>query len=479
MANLSLAELCTTSFYAWETRGRGWHLCDYPVDLEPPYRPFFLLGNESDQSPTLIDDGFRPSLFSSLVTGAKALFAGNRKALPPHIPFKEQAPFPALVDVPRTVFTLRVPEDFRAQVDVMQRLLLALAEGPQPISYELIGFDYKVSVQLTCAADDRTRIEALVQSFIPESSILEADDLLTTTWQANNAQVIADFGLANEFFLPLQVANALGIDPYIPLVAALAEARGNEVLCVQVLYTRLINPWEGAIRDALTDGAGEPLFVDAPEFIALAKEKTETPLHAVVLRVAASAKTMERAQALARSTASFFRQFGRPGGNELIPLENDQYPRELHEVALLRRLSFRTGVILSAVELVGLAHIPDASVQHEALLRDHKRSKAAPSIACEQPFILGENIHRGERTLVGIPTEARLAHTHVIGASGTGKSTLLLNCIIQDIAHGHGIALLDPHGDLVDEVLARIPKERWNIPSASMCFQHKARSRRI
>jgi DNA helicase HerA-like ATPase len=49
---------------------------------------------------------------------------------------------------------------------------------------------------------------------------------------------------------------------------------------------------------------------------------------------------------------------------------------------------------------------------------------------------------------------------HVIGASGTGKSTLLLNLILQDIENGDGVGLLDPHGDLIDEVMARIPDNR-------------------
>ncbi|WP_077731426.1 type IV secretion system DNA-binding domain-containing protein [Methylocaldum sp. 14B] len=51
-------------------------------------------------------------------------------------------------------------------------------------------------------------------------------------------------------------------------------------------------------------------------------------------------------------------------------------------------------------------------------------------------------------------------HTYVIGATGSGKSTLLYNMIIQDIAHGHGVCLIDPHGDLYREVLDAIPAHR-------------------
>ena len=57
-------------------------------------------------------------------------------------------------------------------------------------------------------------------------------------------------------------------------------------------------------------------------------------------------------------------------------------------------------------------------------------------------------------------TEQRVRHMHLIGASGSGKSTLLLNMIMQDIENGDGLAVLDPHGDLIDQVVSRIPEER-------------------
>jgi len=48
-------------------------------------------------------------------------------------------------------------------------------------------------------------------------------------------------------------------------------------------------------------------------------------------------------------------------------------------------------------------------------------------------------------------------HTYVIGKTGSGKTTLLRNMIIQHIALGHGVGLIDPHGDLAEELLNHIP----------------------
>lgn len=67
---------------------------------------------------------------------------------------------------------------------------------------------------------------------------------------------------------------------------------------------------------------------------------------------------------------------------------------------------------------------------------------------------------RNERRTFGIKRADRRAHLYVIGKTGTGKSTLLETLIRQDVAHGEGLALLDPHGDLAEKVLAGIPEER-------------------
>lgn len=61
---------------------------------------------------------------------------------------------------------------------------------------------------------------------------------------------------------------------------------------------------------------------------------------------------------------------------------------------------------------------------------------------------------------VRLPWEDRLRHTYVVGQTGTGKSTLLLRQILADIHAGHGVGLLDPHGDLLADVLERIPAHR-------------------
>jgi uncharacterized protein DUF87 len=63
---------------------------------------------------------------------------------------------------------------------------------------------------------------------------------------------------------------------------------------------------------------------------------------------------------------------------------------------------------------------------------------------------------------VMLDAEERRRHLYVVGQTGTGKSTVLLNLIRQDLLAGEGIALLDPHGDLAESVLSHIPRARTN-----------------
>lgn len=79
----------------------------------------------------------------------------------------------------------------------------------------------------------------------------------------------------------------------------------------------------------------------------------------------------------------------------------------------------------------------------------------------DQPIYIGQrDTWGGEPALFGLHAEDRRHHLYAIGKTGTGKTTLLRNLIIQHIAAGHGVGLIDPHGDLADELLDHIPPWR-------------------
>src|SRR5271166_2986957 len=104
-----------------------------------------------------------------------------------------------------------------------------------------------------------------------------------------------------------------------------------------------------------------------------------------------------------------------------------------------------------------------AELEAERLARTRKPAPPAPRDPTR--LILGLD---PESRPVSISVRARLEHTHVIGASGGGKSKFLEHCILQDIAMGHGVCVVDPHGNhphsLYRSTLAWLAGRRINRP---------------
>ncbi len=73
---------------------------------------------------------------------------------------------------------------------------------------------------------------------------------------------------------------------------------------------------------------------------------------------------------------------------------------------------------------------------------------------------IGETTYRDKHTLFGIKRKDRRQHMYLLGKSGTGKSVLMFNMIIQNIINGDGVCVVDPHGELVEGVLSAIPPHR-------------------
>ena len=67
---------------------------------------------------------------------------------------------------------------------------------------------------------------------------------------------------------------------------------------------------------------------------------------------------------------------------------------------------------------------------------------------------------RSSNNTFGIKRKDRRQHMYILGKSGTGKSVLLSNLIVQNIQNGEGVCVVDPHGDLVEDIMTYIPKER-------------------
>jgi len=453
----TVESLLSEQFYNWERCGRGWQVWPHRVPLEPPFVPFPEHGLPP---PTRIDDGRRPTLLSSLVARLSRKFLTCPSPAVPEIEERPAAP----LDFPREIPTeLRVtlPMNFDAPASVIEHFMHSVSLCHRPLSFELFGLPDRVTVQFTADPDDLPLFRKQFTANFPDLLLNENRPTLASAWTENSGEAaICEFALGREFMLPL--ANCKH-DPFIAIAAALGDLTRGELGLFQVIFQPVIHPWADSIVRAVTDPEGRPFFRNSGALVRGAQDKAASTLYGTVLRVATRAADFDRAWAIARDLASSLRVLAKADGNELIPLHNHDYPFEEHEDDVLLRRTHRSGMILTTEELVGLVHIPSSEVRFPKSIREFSKTKAVPEgLQTQSGFLIGLNNHAGRTVPVRLSPDHRVRHTHIIGATGTGKSTLLFNLTRQDIEAGEGIAVLDPHGDLIDRILGVIPEERAN-----------------
>ncbi len=451
-----LDEQLTEQFHRWEQRGRGWHVFGEPVSPEPPFRPFE--GHYQPPAPP-IDDGVKPTFLSSLV---QKLSSKLSTAPPPVLveqePEKEPEPTP-LIRESLVELQASLPDKLDISKEAFDQFLLNLSLCREPIAFELLGSHKKVAAQFVAGESDAPLLRRQLQAYFPEAVFVPREGGLDEAWEVSQGDeaLAVEFGLKREFMLPLASGK---LDPFIGIVGALSELEPTELGLFQVLFQPVQHPWADSIVNSVSHADGKPFFVDSPELADAAETKVARPLYAAVVRILVRAKTFDRVVQLARDLAGSLRVFAHPNGNELIPLKNDGYSPENHIDDVLRRQTRRTGMLLNSDELNGFVHLPSTAVRTPVFQRQTRKTKAAPPIVRQHGLFFGTNDHAGETVEVRLSAEQRTRHTHIIGTSGTGKSTLLFNLIRQDIENGEGVAVLDPHGDLINRILGVIPRSR-------------------
>lgn len=192
------------------------------------------------------------------------------------------------------------------------------------------------------------------------------------------------------------------------------------------------------------------------------KEKMESPILATNIRIIASAEDEHMAKQILNDIESSFNQFEHTHGNK-IKFDHTT-PSGLK--GLLYDFSFRLfdehrRILVNTKEITSLMHFP-SNIVHAPHLKTAKSGSApAPLELPKEGVLLGINRDRGTETRVYMTPEDRLRHFYVIGQTGTGKTTILKNMIAQDIANGEGVCMIDPHGDVIQELLSLIPKHRY------------------
>lgn len=198
------------------------------------------------------------------------------------------------------------------------------------------------------------------------------------------------------------------------------------------------------------------------EALEVFNQKIASPLVEVNIRIASSAKTEPRAKQILSEIESTFNQFEYTRGNYLAfkAVVPKALPAAVKAFSF-REFSAKQTLPLSLSELATLLHFPADGVQSSPEFKQSRaKTAAAPSEIPTEGTLLGVNKHRGLEREIYITPEDRLRHFYIIGQTGTGKTVLMKNMIIQDIEAGAGVCMIDPHGTDIEDVLSSIPSER-------------------
>ena len=454
----SIHEQASAQFAALERRGRGWRLYEEPVALEPPYRPF-----EGYSLQTVADESHVPFLGEVLLNRFNAWLSRKKgnlaPAAPPPLPPEEPVPEPFARTESLVELQTALPANLDIRGDAFNTFLSQLAACSDPVAFELLGNSERIVTQFAVAAHDAPIVRRQLLSYFPEVLFLPQQDTLENNWfETGPNYAVVDFGLEQECLKPL--VNGSRIDPFIGLIGAMNELAREEMALFQVLFQPTRHNWAGSLIEAVSD-QGKPFFVNRGDLLSNARTKVASPLFGAVVRIATRAETLEKAWVIAKELAFSLRVYSSFEGNCLVPLHNEGYQARNHADDILRRQTRRSAMLLNMAELSALVHFPSPAVRSPKLQRHVERTKAAPEAARKSEGLeLGVNSHMGDEVTVRLAADQRVRHTHIIGATATGKSTLLFNLIRQDIENGAGVGVLDPHGDLIDRILGIIPEER-------------------
>jgi len=192
------------------------------------------------------------------------------------------------------------------------------------------------------------------------------------------------------------------------------------------------------------------------------KANNDKAFYAATLRIAV-VDAGKKSSHLLSSLSTFISLF-QHGGRPLGYLTEREYAGILQTAQIrdmfLLGLTHRPGFLVNSLELTGPIHIPSLSID------DNRPIPIAglETLPVRNPELftgtwIGTCDYAGVSQEVCIPLIVRGHHTHLIGASGMGKSTTEENMILDDTEKGDGVAVLDPHGDMVERLLYLIPEQ--------------------
>jgi hypothetical protein len=355
------------------------------------------------------------------------------------------------------------------------------------MAFEIVAKDGQISFYVAAPRTLRQFVEQTLSAAYPDAHIEETEDynVFSPTGVILGAQLA--FKRLNAF--PIKTYRGIEKDPLNALTNAISKIPEGEGATFQFVVRAAPSSWRASgmrIARAMQDGMTmdeairgkkkeTPKPGEAPRErrLSQAEEQTVKGLEEKAskagmeanVRLVVSGADAEAAQTTLQNMLNAFAPFNiYEYGNSF----EKRVPRS--KAKLIRRFIARgfdehAKLIVNAEEMASLWHLPTPWTDTPNIRWLGARSAPVPNAVAKSAqeggqIELGFNSYRGVKTPVWIKEADRQRHMYVMGKSGSGKSQLIARCAIQDIVAGRGVAVVDPHGDLVDHILANVPRER-------------------
>lgn len=350
------------------------------------------------------------------------------------------------------------------------------------IVWELIGNEHEIALQIQCHVDDHAVVRTAFASQFEQCALTPTyrSMLTVSTPGAWNHAVLRDYYPSPPYSHLLTCPEELQRSPYAAVVAALASIPAPAFGAYQVVFMPVAvgHNWHSNV-EALLDlefrikqivQMGNPQRLpQQPPSAALTqmskdlviKSHNDKPFYAASLRLCII-NGGDRSPDLLRSLAAVT-GLVQHGGRPLNALEMQQYRQRVSPEDISRMfgmgLTHRCGFLVNSMELTSLVHVPPPALS--AHLSDVVRplETLGPEGIILAGTQIGDCVQANVSRPVCIPDNLRTRHVHLIGRPGMGKSSAMEHMVLHDIARGQGVAVLDPHGLLVQRLLALIPPE--------------------
>lgn len=380
---------------------------------------------------------------------------------------------------------------FASLASLYEEGLKGLLVGQPTISFEYIAKNREIIFFVGVPHSHKDLIEKQIQSFYPNCSIEPSGD-----FRIFDESLKASYGMlttSRSYVYPIKTYEELDFDTISNITNVLSKIGDNSRAGIQILVRPVSQVWRSQIDWTLRriqEGKGTPLGVAwyqkfgyyLGQFIPqaagqknepigpsltpiqeetkklLTKKGTKTGFE-VQIRIISLSKTEQESQVNLKNISSAFGQLSSPDRNGFrLRIGYDRGSFLTHYI--LRTFWGFNKMILNSEELASIYHFPSEHIDTPGIRWFLAKRAPAPANLPKEGIILGKNSYRGEETLVRLKDADRRRHLYSIGMTGTGKSTLFESMILQDINAGKGLAVFDPHGELVEKIILKLPKSR-------------------